>query len=54
VTGTDPVDGAALSDKLLGIVSWGLGNGDAGCGDPTLPGVYTRVSDPKINAFLSQ
>ncbi|HEY3191068.1 MAG TPA: serine protease, partial [Solirubrobacteraceae bacterium] len=35
-------------DRLLGIVSFGNG-----CADPSFPGIYTRIANDSINAFLS-
>ena len=48
VTGTDAA-GAPIADALLGITSFGRG-----CADPSFPGIYTNVADPKINAFVTQ
>jgi secreted trypsin-like serine protease len=39
-TGTEPTTPVVQ----VGIVSWGLGNGDLICANPEYPGVYTRVS----------
>ena len=41
-------DGLAV-DALVGIVAFGTG-----CGRPEFPGVYTRVAEPQINAYLTQ
>ena len=40
--------GVQSGDRLLGIVSFGNG-----CADPSFPGIYTRVANDSINAFLS-
>src|SRR3954454_13890153 len=36
------------ADSLLGITSFGNG-----CGDAAFPGVYTRISGPSVNAFVT-
>lgn len=36
--------------RLMGVVSWGP---SGRCGDPNLPGVYTRVGAPAIHSYIT-